>query len=197
MGSWKETTVSVNVTGDKSGGNGFYFTVSPTDPLPYSDDWKTRYIFNHGGVYKADGTLLASPQTMAKLTENKYYLSLSDCQYVAKDGDVIIVDGAVKTVSDIVTFERTMLRYDGQTSTWSTVANFEGAQVTLSDKLDIDFALTIPSGVAAKNPVLKFTMGDKVTDVPTWRCRNSKRTAPIALSCPSPPGIWRTPLPRS
>ena len=161
----KETTVSVNVTGDKSGGNGFYFTVSPTDPLPYSDDWKTRYIFNHGGVYKADGTLLASAQTMAKLSENKYYLSLSDCQYVAKDGDVIIVDGAVKTVSDIVTFERTMLRYDGQTSTWSTVANFEGAQVTLSDKLDIDFALTIPSGVAAKNPVLKFTMGDKVTDV--------------------------------
>ena len=160
-----EATVTMTVRDNISGGNGFYFGSSSPDPLPYSEDWKTRYIFAEGGVYLENGMRLVGPKTLAKLGANSYYLSLADAGHVATDGERITVEGTVKSGRYIVHFERSVFRFDGATGTWKMSTAFEGAQVTLSDKLDTAFAATIPGSVAAKNPSMKFTMNGEVTEV--------------------------------
>lgn len=161
-----ETTVTLKVGSNASGGNGFYFTVSPSDPLPYDGGWDARYVFAEGGVYLENGVRLIGSKTLAKLSQSQYYLGLRDSNHVAVDGERITVDGTVISGPHTVHFERTVFQYDGTTQTWSIVPAFEGAQVTLSDKLDTAFAMTIPDALAAKNPEVKFTVGSTVTRVP-------------------------------
>ena len=147
--SAEKTVVNVTLSGTASAskGDGFYFTVSPADPLPYAEDWKARPVFTQGGVYLANGTLLESPKTLVKLGAGLYYIGLKDNHHVAVDGEIVYVDGTVETDTVKVVYERTAFQYNDTTKKWAIVSTVDGAQVSLGDTLNMDVAVTSSSAV--------------------------------------------------
>ena len=158
-----EVTVTLSQTSSESKGNGFYFTVSPSDPLEYNGDWSERPLFTEGGVYLSDGTKMESPRTLVKLSSVLYYVALQDNGHVAVDDEIVYVDGVVETDTVKVTYARTAFQFDAATNTWSIVATVDGGQLTLGNTLDMDVSLTVPSAVNTGNLRVETSVGDQVT----------------------------------
>ena len=162
-------SVTLNESTIVSGDNGFYFTVTPSDSLPYYSDWSVRAQFTTGGVYLSDGTRLTSARTFTKYGPNNYYVSLADNNYYEPaDAEIIYVAGSIETTDVTVTYERTAFQYDADSQTWSIVATFAGAQVTLGDTLDVNMAVCVPKKIRDLSPVMKISFNGTETtyDIP-------------------------------
>ena len=156
-------SVALNESMIASGDNGFYFTVTPQDSLPYYSDWSVRAQFTTGGVYLSDGTRLTSARTFTKYGPNNYYVSLADNYHEPIDGEIVYVAGSIETTDVTVTYERTAFQYDADTQMWSIVASFVGAQTTLGDTLDLNMAVCIPKAIRDLSPVMKISFNGTET----------------------------------
>lgn len=96
---------------------GFYFTVSPSDPLPYdTDNWTTKYAAISGGVSVED--TLRSEVKLIKVTESLYYVSLSDYGIVPVKGMKVQIDGIFGNDTQSVKYLPATFTYDGN-GNWS------------------------------------------------------------------------------
>lgn len=118
-----EVTLSIDSRSDTSGKDGFWFKVSPSDPLTF-DVW-TKYT---GSCVYVDGDLQTSVP-LFKADKNLYYVGLADAKLSASEGTIVTIDGRIESGNEAVVFERTYFQYqsDGK---WHEILN--ETEVTLS-----------------------------------------------------------------
>ena len=91
---------------------GFYFSVSPTDALPYDTaNWTTRYSMTTGGIYVND--TLVSGAKLVKVTDILYYTAFDGCGITFAGGDVVKIAGTVTSDGYTVEYAEQAFQYDG------------------------------------------------------------------------------------
>lgn len=124
-----EVALSIDSRSNTSGADGFWFTVSPADPLT-TGGW-TRYM---GSCVYVNGELHTNVP-LFKATENLYYVGLVDANLSASTNTIVTIDGRIESGNEAVIFTRTYFQYqsDGK---WHEVLNETEVALSIDSRSD-------------------------------------------------------------
>lgn len=132
-GKWhgqEEETVTPSLDTSRNGGEaGIYFTVSPSDSLPSTDDWNTRYT---GTCVYVDGELKTNVQ-LIKILSNLYYIDLGPAGYPAKNGTKVRLEGNLDGGMTQVSFNKIVFEFCSN-GKWKVSDDAEHVMVAINDR---------------------------------------------------------------
>ena len=124
-------TVSNHPNSERSGVNGFYFSLDKETPFAYDGaNWTTRYAIVDGSI-TLDGTPLTSTRTICKYGPNDYYCSTIDngLQTAVQVGSIITMDCTIADAETEVKLEKCQFIYNG--TGWDIYE--ESTAITITD----------------------------------------------------------------
>ena len=124
-------TVSNHPNSEKSGVNGFYFSLDKETPFAYDgNNWTTRYAIVDGSI-TLDGTPLTSTRTVCKYSPNDYYCAIIDngLQSAVQVGSIVTIDCTVADAETEVKLEKQKFIYNG--TGWDIYE--EATAITITD----------------------------------------------------------------
>ena len=170
-------TVSNHFNSEKSGVNGFYFSLDKETPFAYDGaNWTTRYAIVAGSI-TLDGTPLTSTRTICKYGPNDYYCSTIDngMQTAVQVGSIITMDCTIADAETEVKLEKQKFIYNGtgwdiyEESTAITITDL-GARANQSNLSRFYIVYNTDEAFASKGstPPVNLLIDGVSSSVDTW-----------------------------